>query len=165
MADDDLFDTPLGGVLLGLICSFASTLTICLIIVAYWYFKISDQGRILLERFSRPGQFDEEQRFAVEEAEALQTMDPMQKVEYLRAKGKCLCRGFCNAGMCSAEEERVSTMLACSYLVSVGFVMIFGILTMICSLHTSKPARVRSDGHLVVTIPGHPGEGCVGLGV
>jgi len=90
MADDDLWDTPLGGVILGLICSFGSTLTICLIIVAWWYFRISDQGRILLERFSRPGQFDEEQRFAVEEAEALQTMDPSQKAEYLRAKCECI---------------------------------------------------------------------------
>lgn len=108
MADDGLWDTPLGGVILGLICSFGSTLTICLIIVAWWYFRISDQGRILLERFSRPGQFDEEQRFAVEEAEALQTMDPIQKAEYLRAKGECACL--------SLGLQRCKATMAYSYL-------------------------------------------------
>ena len=36
----------------------------------------------------RPGQFDDEQAMLREEAEALETMDDMQRAEYMRAKGK-----------------------------------------------------------------------------
>ncbi|KAA8568824.1 hypothetical protein EYC84_007807 [Monilinia fructicola] len=43
-------------------------------------------GRILLDRIGRPGEYDDEQAFAKEEAEALEEMDDLQRTEYLRAK-------------------------------------------------------------------------------
>ena len=53
--------------------------------------KYTNTGRILLDRFSRPGEFDDEQAYAREEAEALEEMDEMQRAEYFRAKGRrCL---------------------------------------------------------------------------
>ena len=42
----------------------------------------------MLDRLGRPGEYDDEQAFAQEEAAALETMDDISKSEYLRAKGK-----------------------------------------------------------------------------
>jgi hypothetical protein len=44
----------------------------------------------LLDRIGRPGEYDDEQAFAREEADALETMDELQRAEYLRAKGVML---------------------------------------------------------------------------
>ncbi|KAF2874043.1 concanavalin A-like lectin/glucanase domain-containing protein [Massariosphaeria phaeospora] len=51
-----------------------------------YYFRYTQQGRIFLDRLTRPGEFDDEQQFAKEEAEALEDMDDIQRAEYLRAK-------------------------------------------------------------------------------
>jgi hypothetical protein len=61
---------------------------ICLIIASiFYYFRYTQQGRIFLDRLSRPGEYDDEQQFAKEEAEALEDMDDLQRMEYMRAKG------------------------------------------------------------------------------
>jgi hypothetical protein len=64
---------------------------VCLIIAAIvYYFRYTSQGRIFLDRLSRPGEYDDEQQFAKEEAEALEEMDDIQRTEYMRAKGRLL---------------------------------------------------------------------------
>ncbi len=80
-------NSALGGVIIGLLSSFGSALFIALIFLIVYFFRFSTPGRILLDRFGRPGEYDDEQAFAKEEAEALETMDDMARTEYLRAKG------------------------------------------------------------------------------
>lgn len=77
----------LNGVLIGLLSSLGSAVLIGFIFVLIYFFKYTNPGRILLDRIGRPGEYDDEQAFAKEEAEALETMDDMQRTEYLRAKG------------------------------------------------------------------------------
>ena len=78
----------LNGVVIGLLSSFGSAILIALIFLIIWFFRYTASGRIFLDRIGRPGEYDDEQAFAREEAEALETMDEMQRTEYLRAKGK-----------------------------------------------------------------------------
>lgn len=77
----------LNGVLIGLLSSLGSAVLIGFIFVIIYFFKYTNSGRILLDRIGRPGEYDDEQAFAKEEAEALEVMDDMQRTEYLRAKG------------------------------------------------------------------------------
>lgn len=77
----------LNGVVIGLLSSLGSAALIGVIFFFIWFFRYTNSGRILLDRMSRPGEYDDEQAFAREEAEALEIMDDMQKSEYLRAKG------------------------------------------------------------------------------
>lgn len=77
----------LNGVLIGLLSSLGSALVIGIIFLLIYFFKYTASGRIFLDRIGRPGEYDDEQAFAREEAEALETMDDMQRSEYLRAKG------------------------------------------------------------------------------
>jgi len=77
----------LNGVLIGLLSSLGSAVLIGFIFVIIYFFKYTSSGRILLDRIGRPGEYDDEQAFAKEEAEALEVMDDMQRTEYLRAKG------------------------------------------------------------------------------
>lgn len=58
-----------------------------LVLAIFFFFKYTNRGRILLDRIGRPGEYDDEQAFAREEADALETMDELQRTEYLRAKG------------------------------------------------------------------------------
>lgn len=75
------------GIMIG-IFSVLGAAGICLIIAAIvYYFRYTSQGRIFLDRLSRPGEYDDEQQFAKEEAEALEEMDDIQRTEYMRAKG------------------------------------------------------------------------------
>lgn len=74
------------GVIIGLVSSFGSIILISLIIFIIWVSGCVGSGRILLDRFNRPGEYDDEQAFAREEAEALENMDEMAKAEYMRAK-------------------------------------------------------------------------------
>jgi hypothetical protein len=76
------------GVIIGLVSSFGSIILIALVILVFWVSGCAGSGRILLDRLGRPGEYDDEQAFAREEAEALETMDEMARTEYLRAKGK-----------------------------------------------------------------------------
>jgi hypothetical protein len=67
---------------------------VCLIIAAIvYYFRYTNSGRIFLDRITRPGEYDDEQQFAKEEAEALEEMDDLQRTEYMRAKGRATTPG------------------------------------------------------------------------
>ena len=76
------------GILIGLLSAFGSAGIAVLILAIFFFFKYTSRGRILLDRIGRPGEFDDEQAFAHEEADALETMDELQRTEYLRAKGR-----------------------------------------------------------------------------
>lgn len=82
--------TDLGSTAKGIMIGIFSVLGaagICLIIASIiYYFRYTQQGRIFLDRLSRPGEYDDEQQFAKEEAEALEEMDDIQRTEYMRAK-------------------------------------------------------------------------------
>lgn len=87
-----IMDTPDGnstsrGILIGLLSAFGSAGFAVLILALFFFFKYTAKGRILLDRIGRPGEYDDEQAFAREEADALENMDDMQKADYLRAKG------------------------------------------------------------------------------
>jgi hypothetical protein len=82
------------GVIIGLVSSFGSIILIAAIIFIFWATGCAGNGRILLDRLGRPGEYDDEQAFAREEAEALETMDEMARTEYLRAKGTFLSTSF-----------------------------------------------------------------------
>lgn len=86
--------TDLGSTAKGIMIGIFSVLGaagVCLIIAAIvYYFRYTQQGRIFLDRLSRPGEYDDEQQFAKEEAEALEDMDDLQRTEYMRAKGTSL---------------------------------------------------------------------------
>lgn len=75
------------GILIGLLSAFGSAAIVALILCIIWFFQYTQRGRIFLDRLGRPGEYDDEQAFAKEEAEALEEMDDMQRMEYLRAKG------------------------------------------------------------------------------
>jgi hypothetical protein len=75
------------GILIGILSAFGSAGVAVLILAIFFFFKYTSRGRILLDRIGRPGEFDDEQAFAQEEAEALETMDELQRTEYIRAKG------------------------------------------------------------------------------
>jgi hypothetical protein len=83
--------TDLGSTAKGIMIGIFSVLGaagVCMIFVAIvYYFRYTQQGRIFLDRLSRPGEYDDEQQFAKEEAEALEDMDDIQRTEYMRAKG------------------------------------------------------------------------------
>lgn len=74
------------GIIIGLLSSFGSAILIACIFLLFYFFRYTASGRIFLDRIGRPGEYDDEQAFAREEAEALETMDDMQRTEYLRAK-------------------------------------------------------------------------------
>lgn len=77
----------MNGVIIGLLSSLGSALLIALICLIIYFFRYTTSGRIFLDRIGRPGEYDDEQAFAREEADALESMDDIQKTEYLRAKG------------------------------------------------------------------------------
>lgn len=79
--------SALTGVIIGLVSSFGSIVLIFLVIFIFWASGCAGSGRIILDRIGRPGEYDDEQAFAREEAEALENMDDMARTEYLRAKG------------------------------------------------------------------------------
>ncbi|KAL2025169.1 hypothetical protein VTK56DRAFT_171 [Thermocarpiscus australiensis] len=80
------YSPGLNGLLIGLLSSFGSAILIFCIFLAFYFFRYTASGRIFLDRIGRPGEYDDEQAFAREEAEALETMDDLQRTEYLRAK-------------------------------------------------------------------------------
>jgi hypothetical protein len=80
-------DSTINGVVIGLLSSFGSAILIALIFLVVYFFKYTSSGRILLDRLGRPGEYDDEQAYLREEAEALEEMDDLQRTEYLRAKG------------------------------------------------------------------------------
>ena len=81
-------DSTVNGVVIGLLSSFGSAILIAFIFLVVYFFRYTTGGRILLDRIGRPGEYDDEQAYAREEAEALEEMDDLQRTEYLRAKGR-----------------------------------------------------------------------------
>jgi hypothetical protein len=113
---------------------------VCLIIAAIvYYFRYTSQGRIFLDRITRPGEYDDEQQFAKEEAEALENMDDLQRTEYMRAKGMILA-----LDLPQALHTRQLTS---------------------CSLCAGQSTRVCANRHFPLTVLGHTGEGRVRLGI
>ena len=88
------YSPGLNGIVIGLLSSFGSAIIIASVALIYYCCFHTASGRILLARFGRPGEYDDEQAFAREEAEALEVMDDMQRTEYLRAKGRSLIGGY-----------------------------------------------------------------------
>lgn len=74
------------GILIGLLSALGSAGVAIVVLTIIVFFKYTQRGRILLDRIGRPGEFDDEEAFAREEAEALETMDDLSRTEYLRAK-------------------------------------------------------------------------------
>ncbi|POS88062.1 SPRY domain-containing protein [Erysiphe pulchra] len=74
--------STVNGIVIGLLSSFGSALLIALVALIIYFFKYTRNGRILLDRFGRPGEFDDEQAFAREEAEALEEMDDLQRADF-----------------------------------------------------------------------------------
>ncbi len=85
------YSPGLNGVVIGLLSSFGSAILILCVFLAFYFFRYTASGRIFLDRIGRPGEYDDEQAFAREEADALEIMDDMQRTEYLRAKGMLIC--------------------------------------------------------------------------
>ncbi|KAF3928409.1 hypothetical protein AA313_de0205648 [Arthrobotrys entomopaga] len=83
MATDN---SPGRGVLIALLSAFGSAAFVLLIIALIYFLRFTNRGRILLDRLGRPGEFDDEQAFLREEAEALETMDEIERSEYWRAR-------------------------------------------------------------------------------
>jgi hypothetical protein len=81
-------DSTINGVVIGLLSSLGSAILIAFIFLIVYFFRYTSSGRILLDRIGRPGEYDDEQAYAREEAEALEEMDGLQRTEYLRAKGR-----------------------------------------------------------------------------
>lgn len=75
------------GILIGILSAFGSAGVAVAVLAIFFFFRYTNRGRILLDRIGRPGEYDDEQAFAREEAEALESMDELQRTEYLRAKG------------------------------------------------------------------------------
>ena len=76
------------GILIGMLSAFGSAAFVVLVFAIFYFFRYTSRGRIFLDRIGRPGEFDDEQALAREEAEVLETMDDLQRAEYLRAKGE-----------------------------------------------------------------------------
>ena len=74
------------GILIGMLSAFGSAAFVVLVFAIFYFFRYTNRGRIFLDRIGRPGEYDDEQALAREEAEAVAEMDDMQRVEYLRAK-------------------------------------------------------------------------------
>jgi hypothetical protein len=75
------------GIVIGMLSALGSAVFIVLIFCLIYCLRFTTGGRILLDRMTRPGQFDDEQARLREEAEALETMGDLDRQEYLRAKG------------------------------------------------------------------------------
>jgi hypothetical protein len=88
------------GIMIGIFSVLGTAGFVLILAVIVYYFRYTQQGRIFLDRITRPGEYDDEQQFAKEEAEALEEMDDIQRMEYLRAKGTiathlCVVTGCC----------------------------------------------------------------------
>ncbi|CAL3965086.1 hypothetical protein PZA11_002082 [Diplocarpon coronariae] len=79
-------DSTINGVMIGLLSSFGSAILIALIFLVVYFFRYTSSGRIFLDRIGRPGEYDDEQAYAREEADALEEMDDLQRAEYFRAR-------------------------------------------------------------------------------
>ncbi|KAJ5285041.1 hypothetical protein N7524_000347 [Penicillium chrysogenum] len=74
------------GILIGILSAFGSAAVAFIVLAIFFFFKYTRQGRIMLDRIGRPGEYDDEQAFLREEEAALESMDDLARSEYLRAK-------------------------------------------------------------------------------
>jgi hypothetical protein len=126
------------GILIGVLSAFGSAGIAVLVLAVFFFFKYTNRGRIILDRIGRPGEYDDEQAFAREEAEALETMDELQRAEYLRAKGNSIL--FCNVIWIHANRHLYS----------------------VCS---GEPSGNGTDRYFVVAVPRDTGERSLGMGI
>jgi uncharacterized membrane protein YphA (DoxX/SURF4 family) len=75
------------GILIGLLSAFGSAFLVLLVFGFIYFFRNTRRGRIFLDVLGRPGAYDDEAARAREEVEALERMDEIERMEYLRAKG------------------------------------------------------------------------------
>ena len=75
------------GILIGMLSAFGSAAFVVLVFAAFYFFRYTNRGRIFLHHIGRPGEYDDEQAWVREEADALEDMDDLQRAEYFRAKG------------------------------------------------------------------------------
>ena len=128
------------GILIGMLSAFGSAAFVVLIFAIFYLFRHTNRGRILLERLGRPGEYDDEQALAREEAEALEGMDDLRRIEYLRAKGALQNR----LRHCSRPLFPFANL---------------------CSLHTGKSSGDHANRDLPFAISRDPGKGRLSLGV
>lgn len=138
--DNNHNNNALNGVVIGLLSSFGSAILLAFVFLAIYFFRYTSSGRIFLDRIGRPGEYDDEQAFAKEEAEALETMDDMARTEYLRAKGM---------------RRR------CYSYPSVAILL----MSLPGSIYIREPSRITTNRHLTIAIPRYPGKGRIGVGV
>jgi hypothetical protein len=86
-SDNGLLGNAGKGILIGLFSAVGSAILVGLLFAVIYFFRCTRSGRILLDRLGRPGEYDDEQAFFREEAEALEAMDEVARGEYLRARG------------------------------------------------------------------------------
>ena len=125
------------GILIGMLSAFGSAAFVVLLFAIVYFFRYTRRGRIFLDRIGRPGEYDDEQAYAREEAEALDEMDDIQRAEYLRAKGEILKR----------RSSQTSGLTFCS------------------SLCSSEPTRDSTYRHLPLAISCHSRERCLRVGI
>ncbi len=128
------------GILIGMLSAFGSAAFVVLIFAIFYFFRYTSRGRIFLDRIGRPGEYDDEQALAREEAEALEDMDDLQRVEYMRAKGTDEAGFHADEGVMADRPGRIS-------------------------LHPSQPTRNDANRHIIIAILGNTREGRVRMGV
>ena len=126
------------GILIGILSAFGSAGVAVLVLAIFFFFKYTNRGRIILDRIGRPGEYDDEQAFIREEAEALETMDELQMAEYLRAKG-------------------MSPIPAAAAVNQTDLILY--------SIHPSKSTGNSANRYLFITVSCNPRKRSFGLGI
>lgn len=138
------------GVLIGLLSALGSAGVAIVVLTIIVFFKYTQRGRILLDRIGRPGEFDDEEAFAREEAEALETMDDLSRTEYLRAKGVFIPRHSLISKTGKMKKRPISNFFfSCAFY----------------SLCPGESARNHADRYLAIAIPGYTRKGCLCMGI
>lgn len=128
------------GILIGMLSAFGSAAFVLLVFAILYFFRYTSRGKIFLDRIGRPGEYDDEQALAREEADAMEQMDDLQRVEYLRAKG-------------------LSQLPLLLFVYQVSNSPYFH------SIHPGQPTRNPTDRYFTLTVPGNTREGCCCLGI
>lgn len=128
------------GILIGMLSAFGSAAFVVLIFAIFYFFRYTSRGRIFLDRIGRPGEYDDEQALAREEAEALEDMDDLQQAEYMRAKGTGEAGFYADEGMMTDTPGPIS-------------------------LHPSQSTRNDADRHIPIAVLGNSREGSIRVGV
>jgi len=128
------------GILIGMLSAFGSAAFVVLLFAIFYFFRYTSHGRIFLDRIGRPGEYDDEQALAREEAEALEDMDDLQRVEYMRAKGMDETAFHAGGGVVT---DRAGPN----------------------SLYPSQSTRNNANRHIIIAVLGNTREGRIRLGV